>query len=170
VNNGDGTLTDNQTGLMWELKTGTPSGSFCSGGASADDVNNCYMWSLSGTAADGSLFTSFLATLNGGDYYSPAAGQDVSNGPTACFANHCDWRIPTIAELNTIIETSAPGCGSGSACIDPAFGPAQASYYWSSSLAGVPDFMWGVNFLNGGDFDNGYKLNTDYARAVRSGR
>jgi hypothetical protein len=104
VNNGDGTLTDNQTGLMWELQT-----SACSGEITC--VNNSYSWSSSGTAADGTLFTNFLATLNGGDYTSPAAGQDVSNGPTACFANHCDWRIPTIAELNTIIETSAPGCG-----------------------------------------------------------
>jgi hypothetical protein len=170
VNNGDGTLTDHQTGLMWELKTGTPSGSVCSGGG-ADDVNNCYKWSSSGTAADGSLFTAFLATLNGGDYTSPSAGQDVSNGPTACFANHCDWRIPTIAELNTILEASAPSCGSGPPCIDPAFGPTQASFYWSSSsLAGNPGFAWDVYFGNGFVGGYGFKTNGYYARAVRSGR
>jgi hypothetical protein len=163
VNNGDGTLTDHQTGLMWELKT-----SACSGEITC--VNNQYTWSSSATASDGSLFTSFLATLDGGDYASLSAGQDVSNGPTPCFANHCDWRIPTIAELNTIIETSAPGCTTGSPCIDPAFGPTQASNYWSSSSwAGDPNGAWFVNFFNG----NVSLLNkTDgiYARAVRSGR
>jgi hypothetical protein len=133
-------------------------------------VNNSYSWSSSGTAADGTLFTNFLATLNGGDYTSPSAGQDVSNGPSACFANHCDWRIPTIAELNTIIETSAPGCGSVSACIDPAFGPTQASFYWSSSsLAGSPFGAWGV-FFSGGNVGNYSKTFDNYARAVRSGR
>jgi hypothetical protein len=163
VNNGDGTLTDNQTGLMWELQT-----SACGGEITC--VNNRYSCSSSGTAADGTLFTNFLATLNGGDSYSPSAGQDVSNGPTACYANHCDWRIPTIAELNTIIEASAPGCGSGSACIDPAFGPTQASNYWScSSLAGNPNYAWYAIFFNG-DVLYGGKADGYYARAVRSGR
>ncbi|MGA9026078.1 MAG: DUF1566 domain-containing protein [Steroidobacteraceae bacterium] len=174
VNNGDGTLTDNQTELMWELKTGTPSSTLCSGGATADDVNNCYSWSSSGTAADGTLFTTFLATLNGGDYYSPSAGQDVSDGPTACFANHCDWRIPTIAELQAIIETSAAGCYPFSqiACIDSAFGSTKASCYWSSSeFAVYPTIAWYVCFDKGPStfvLDN-YKTNVVYARAVRSG-
>jgi hypothetical protein len=161
VNNGDGTLTDNQTGLMWELET-----SACGGEITC--VNNQYTWSSSGTAADGTLFTNFLASLNGGDYTSPAAGQDVSNGPTACFANHCDWRIPTIAELNTIIETSAPGCGSGSPCIDPAFGPTQGSYYWSSSsLPPPPGSAWGINFFSGYVGNAGKAGDDLYARAVR---
>jgi hypothetical protein len=163
VNNGDGTLTDHQTGLMWELKT-----SACSGEITC--VNNEYTWSTGDNNPDGTLYTSFLATLNGGDYTSPSAGQDVSNGPTACFANHCDWRIPTIAEWNTIIETSAPGCGSGSACIDPAFGPTQASDYWSSSSwAGGPIDAWNVYFGNGNVGGN-VKTYDNYARAVRSGR
>jgi hypothetical protein len=163
VANGDGTLTDHQSGLMWELQTTT-----CSGEITC--VKNEYVWSSSGTAADGTLYTSFLATLNGGDYMSPSAGQDVSNGPTACFANHCDWRIPTIAELNTIIEASAPGCGSGSACIDPAFGPTQASGYWSaSSWAGNPGIAWGVYF-GYGTVGYSYETGLLYSRAVRSGR
>ena len=65
--------------------------------------SNLYQWTLSGTAADGSLFETFLATLNGGDYYSPSVGQDVSAGVGTCLANHCDWRIPTVAELQTIV-------------------------------------------------------------------
>src|SRR5579862_2365155 len=49
VDNGDGTLTDTQTGLMWEQKTGTPGGSVdcatttCS---NPEDVNNAYEWCI----------------------------------------------------------------------------------------------------------------------------
>jgi hypothetical protein len=169
VVNGDGTLTDHQTGLMWEITTSACSGEYTC-------VNNEYEWSASGADADGSLFTSFLATLNGGVYYSTANRQDVSTGPGACFANHCDWRIPTIAELDTIIDTSAPGCGSGSPCIDPAFGPTQPSYvlyhfYWAStSLPYTPSYNAWI-----ADFDTGLpsqwrKTDDWYARAVRSAR
>jgi hypothetical protein len=165
VVNGDGTLTDNQTGLMWELLTTT-----CGGEITC--YNDVYRWTASGTAADGTLFTSFLATLNGGDSYSPSAGQDVSNGPSACFANHCDWRNPTIAEFNTIIETGAPGCSSSTApCIDAAFGPTQAFAYWSSSSSVVdPHGVWAVTFFNG-EVGNFYsKIPAMYARAVRTAR
>ena len=72
VNNGDGTLTDNLTGLMWELATGTVGGTQTS---DVKDVNAQYSWSSSGTAADGTMFTIFIAGLNGGGYYSPSAGQ-----------------------------------------------------------------------------------------------
>src|SRR5437870_7883095 len=58
VDNGDGTVTDNQTGLQWEQKV---TGSSC-----LHCVDDTYIWSGSGTAPDGTAFTSFLATLNGG--------------------------------------------------------------------------------------------------------
>jgi hypothetical protein len=134
--------------------------------------SNLYQWTLSGTAADGSLFETFLATLNGGDYYSPSVGQDVSAGVGTCLANHCDWRIPTVAELQTIVELSASGCGSGSPCIDPAFGPTQAAFYWSSSSFGAAGLSaWWVYFPNGiaGLQPKMVPLNI-YARAVRGGR
>jgi Protein of unknown function (DUF1566)/Collagen triple helix repeat (20 copies) len=162
--NGDGTLTDNQTGLMWEMQT-----SACSGEVTC--YTNTYSWSSSGSAADGTLFTGFLAGLNGGDYYSPSAGQDVSAGPGSCFAKHCDWRMPTVVELQTIVDLSASGCSSGSPCIDPAFGPTQALTYWSTSaVAGDSNHAWVVGFLASGLLDAFAKSYNDPARAVRSGR
>src|SRR6059058_1782366 len=53
VDNGDGTVTDNQTGLQWEQKVAVSSCLHC--------VNDTYIWSSSGTAPDGTAFTSFLA-------------------------------------------------------------------------------------------------------------
>ena len=160
VANGDGTVTDNQTGLMWEMQT-----TACTGEVTC--YTNVYSWSLTGTAADGTLYTTFLATLNGGDYYSPSAGLDVSNGSEgACFANHCDWRIPNITELLSILSTSY--CPT---CIDPAFGPTQPLYYWSSSsLPNALNFSWAVSFYNGYVDTGGGKANSIYARAVRSSR
>ena len=153
VDNGDGTVTDNKTGLMWEKKDGTCTvrGVHCSG--------NAYGWSASGTAADGTLFTSFLATLN----------SDVSSsGASTCFANHCDWRIPNIVEIQGILLTAYP-CAS-THCIDPTFGPTQPSPYWSSSsLAGDPFNAWEVYFSNG-LVSNDLKTGGIFARAVRGGR
>src|SRR5712692_6064603 len=68
VDNSDGTITDNQTGLMWEKKTGTlGNATLCldpTDCPNPHDVNNAYIWTnifIPGdTAPDGSLFTNFL--------------------------------------------------------------------------------------------------------------
>jgi Protein of unknown function (DUF1566)/D-alanyl-D-alanine carboxypeptidase len=121
---------------MWEKKT--PAGS---GGV--DDVNNKYTWCASGgcpspsNLADGTVFTLFLATLNNGANQkdSPSGGDSPITG---CFANHCDWRLPSIVELKSIFDRNrAAGCATGEKLglprIDPAFGPTQANSYWSAT-------------------------------------
>src|SRR5437762_3089789 len=158
VDNGDGTVTDNQTGLMWEKKTGTVG---TPNPSDVHDVNNSYTWS--GVSPyqnpDGTLFTTFLATLN-----LDASGA----GSSTCFANHCDWRIPNIVELQGILLAPFP-CGT-SPCIDSTLGPTQASNYWSSSsLAGHPSEAWFVYFGIGLVSLDG-KTGGLHARAVRGGR
>ena len=158
VGGGDGTVTDCTTGLMWELKD-----TACATG-DVHCVNNPYTWSGAsyGTTniQDGTLFTQFLTTLN----------TDASaDGINTCFANHCDWRIPNIAELRGILLAPYP-C-TVVPCIDPAFGPTQASLYWSSSsIAGGPGIAWGVYFSVGFVGNGIFKYNGYYARAVRGGR
>jgi hypothetical protein len=99
-------VTDRLTGLQWEQKTDD---------ASVHDKDNFHSWSTIPPAADGTAFTSFLTTLNGG-----------------CFAGQCDWRLPTLLELQTILLEPYP-CTT-SPCIDQAvFGPTAVNGYWSAT-------------------------------------
>jgi hypothetical protein len=83
------------------------------------------------------------------------------------FAGHCDWRLPTLEELRTLVDLTAPGCGTGSPCIDATFGPSNRPYYWSSArVAFNASFAWVEEFNYGGStlFP---RTGTTYARAVR---
>ena len=146
--NGDDTVSDLNTGLMWEKQTGTVGGTST---GRVDDVNNTY------TLADGTpplmpptgvtAFTVFLGTLNGVAPYNSG-----SPGPiTGCFASHCDWRLPSIVELQAIVDTSAIGCSAETGpCIDPTFGPTQSGLYWATTtVADSPDGAWAVYFKEG---------------------
>jgi len=147
VDNEDGTVTDNLTGLQWEQKTDD---------ATVHDKDNFYAWSAGGggfTAADGAAFTGLLAALNNG----------------GCFAGQCDWRLPTFAELQSILLEAYP-CVTHP-CIDQdVFGPTTAGVYWSdTSSTGNLDSAWRVNFYDG-NVSNAFKgFDFYYVRAVRGG-
>ncbi len=119
---GDGTVVDMLTGLEWEQKTSD---------GSVHDKDNVYTWSFATAAADGTAFTDFLAALN----------------EPPCFAGQCDWRLPTRAELQTIVH----GPCATPPCIDQdAFGPTGPDFQWSSTTnpTGI-GFAWGVQFATG---------------------
>jgi hypothetical protein len=158
VDNLEGTVSDTQTGLMWEQKT-TALGS---GQNAADphDVDNFYTWSNGGSDPDGTVFTDFLPELN--DCES-TDGTIITGG----FAGYCDWRLPTSAELQGIVDLTATGCAAGNPCIDASFGPTIASVYWSSTTySGTPGRAWSVYFYDGIPFTD-LKTLTFYVRAVR---
>jgi hypothetical protein len=100
----------------------------------------------------------------------------VGDGTTQSggFAGHCDWRLPTIAELRTIADTTVQGCGNGTPCINPIFGPTVVgvpnSLYWSAtpSVADV-NFIITVTFSNG-SLASAQRLAGEFARAVRGGK
>ncbi len=154
VDNGDGTVTDNLTGLVWEEKTNKDG---IANLADPHDADNRY--ALSSNAAgnpDGSAFTNFLATLN-----------------TTAFAGHTDWRLPTVVELRTILASPFQ-CSVGPPCVDAAFNNGtssytQSGYYWSSSFF-TPSvgFAWFVNF-NGGAVNLSSTTFQYGVRAVRGG-
>jgi hypothetical protein len=170
TDNGDGTVCDSQTGLMWEKKTGavgtavqclTPEACL-----DPHDVKNSYTWNQSAepfTEPTGTLYSSFLERLN--DLKTPVDGT-----ATPCFAGHCDWRVPTVGELRSILQAPGPLC-TVNPCIAAGFpGPTQASSYWSSSsLASIPTSAWLVGFSFGsvGTINKAFDF---HARAVRGGR
>ena len=147
ADNGDGTVTDYDTGLQWERKSGVPAGLCALGHLHC--VNVLYDWS------DAQAF----------------AGGESDDGSTLspCFAGHCDWRLPTIAELQGILDVNAPGCGGGSPCIDPIFGPTRAGIYWSSTTnASGTSGAWRLNF-GAGVLGTSDKDSENFVRVVRDG-
>ena len=163
VDNGDGTVTDHVTGLTWEKKTDEVV-------PDIHDVDVKYAWSTGPDDPDGTAFTVFLDTLNGGD--GGVGDCDSSDGVTQSggFAGHCDWRVPTIAELQTILLEPYP-C-STDPCIDTdVFGPTVSELYWSSTRStAYPDSAWTVFFADDGyAFDDAFKTDEWHVRAVRGG-
>src|SRR5579862_1836029 len=136
VDNGDGTVSDLNTGLQWEKKDNMDG---TNNYADPHDAENLYTWSTGDNAGDGTLYTDFLAKLNNG----ASADGGASTPITGCFAGHCDWRLPSIVELQGIVDAMQGVCGGGSgACIDPAFGPTRPVLYWSSTSLADPRIAW----------------------------
>ena len=151
----DGTVTDNQTGLMWQQTDDA-------GGLT--DKDNTYAWSTGSNAADGTAFTEFLSGLNVLD--GPGASSSAGPTDTGCYAGHCGWRIPLIEELTIILD-----CSFGNPCIDQSvFGATNAlPRYWSASTDfNSSDRALVVDFANGDRifWDKGDNLRV---RAVRGG-
>ena len=166
LDNGDGTITDNNTGLMWEKKDSS---------IGIHNKDTTYTWSNTGTAADGTAFTDFLVKLN----------------TPPCFAEHCDWRLPNSggtagspsgepAELESILTVPPPCTGPAHPCVPPVFNTGctpgctvtgcsctQSNWYWSATPdAGGPLGAWIVPF---NDFFVGTTAKTapNSVRAVR---
>jgi hypothetical protein len=123
VDNGDETITDTMTGLMWEKKT-----SAVGSGPSSFDVRE-FDYRYTGDLA----IIEYVYRLNG---WLIAFANDTA------FVRHTDWRIPTMQELQSIVEPAAPGR------INAAFGANAPASYWTSSkrLFGPTAVPWYVSF------------------------
>ena len=130
--NGDGTVTDAASGLMWEQKTDD-------GGPG--DKDDAY-------TMDGSL--SWVASLN-----------------TAAYLGYRDWRLPTIKELDAIVDLTR----TTSPSIDMSFFPiTNWSHYRSSTIdASATGNAWCIYFTSGYDAERDRGFNS-YVRAVRGGQ
>jgi hypothetical protein len=139
------TIFDYQTGLEW-VKTDDAGG--------LTDKDRTFTWSASGVAADGTVFTEYLAGLNAAKY-----------------AGHDDWRLPTNTlpnlplgqrpELSGIVDCAF------TPCIDPTFGPMGGSIYWSSTTNPHADEFALMTVFDTGVSSDIAKTTAAHARAVR---
>jgi len=154
VDNGDGTISDYETGLTWEKK---------SDDGSIHDKDDRYTWSTGFPYDfDGTVRTRFLVALNSG----------------GGFAGHRDWRLPTREELQSIVDYADPIPPIVNPVFDTACAPSCTvtscsctvlNYYWSSStVAPNPGYAWIVYFIHG-TVSAGVKPNEYHVRAVRTG-
>ena len=146
-------VRDNFTGLVWEVKDSQDGVKDYS---NLHDSDNIYGWYNSNPAANGG---------NPGLLWSETNGENFINELNSTwFGGHDDWRLPTIQELSTIIESRVPDPS-----IKKGYFPAtMPSGYWSSTTcASYPHSAWLVYF-NGGDVEHDHKSYGYYLRAVRN--
>ena len=160
IDNGNGTLTDTSSGLVWLQNAN------CTDTAGGIAKPNGYLnW------ADAQTWSNALAS-------GPCSLSDGSHAG--------EWRLPSIDELKSLMcRPGAPawmynGC-DGSNSYNPAgaypfqwlttqgFSAVQGNFYWSSSTyPGYPDFAWGVDMFGG--YVGTAKYGNYYVWPVRGGQ
>jgi hypothetical protein len=145
TNNGNGTVKDNNTGLMWQrCSVGQNNDSTCSGGAST------YNW--------------YQATGEVDSTYNPSGSRYENVCGSLNLGGYSDWRLPSKKELITIVDYAISYPGT---TINTTYFPNTiASSYWSSTNA---DYAWSVSF-GVGDVDYWSECNFMHVRCVRGGK
>jgi hypothetical protein len=135
-------VLDNQTGLVWELKTDDDG---------VHDKDKTYRWGGRGAEQIGEkFFDDWNALIDG------------SNSEKLC--GFSDWRVPTIDELKTLVAAGA------NPAIDTSFFPLTlAKPYWSvSAYKNYPEHGQTVHFETGASYYyNGYRGDSLPLRLVR---
>ena len=122
IDNGNGTITDLKTGLMWKQCLEGVSGSSCGRG-----VPDTFTWQKA---------------LQRPGVINNAGG----------FAGYTDWRLPNIKELISLIEEQCafPAINLARFPNTPTSADTPTSYIWSGSPGtAFSDSAWYVNFGNG---------------------
>ena len=144
VDNGDGTITDVPTGLMWEK---------LSDDGSIHDFGNSHPWAQA--------FSVHVAGLNSANF----AGHSDWRLPNVNELHSLARYGAFVFAVDPIFYT---GCASG--CTVTTCSCAQPDFYWSSTTyQSSPGLAWGVSFTDVGVLGAQYKVNSAHVRAVRGG-
>ena len=159
TDNGNGTITDNTTGLMWEKK---------SSDGSLHDMSQTYTWE--------SAFA-FIAQLNAGSGFAGHTDWRLPNAKELQSIVNFENFTPAVSPaFNTgcMAACTVLTCSCTAWTLEP--GANTPFGYWSSTtVSRAHRLAWFVNFVDGnvvaGDTgDHGFKDFTMGVRAVRGGR
>ena len=140
TDNGDGTITDSTTGLVWDK---------CSRGQVWD--NTTPPGTCTGTASTH-------------DWAAALAQATAANA--ASHRGQADWRLPNRTELESLVQINAVS----PAIDGTYFPATPSNWYWTSTtFAPNPALAWDVYFGNGNS-NGSDKSSTDHVRLVRSGQ
>jgi hypothetical protein len=147
TDNGSGTVTDNNTDLMWQK---------CSAGQTND--TDC-----SGTAL---TYNWYQATGTYHDSYNPSSQTICGALNSSNFAGYQDWRLPSALELQTIVDYSIASLSPS--IMAASFPNTQVDYYWSTSTDPYHlSYAWHVHFGSGIVNRDSRSSSTNYVRCVR---
>lgn len=167
--NRNGTITDRNTGFVWEKK---------SADGSIHDRDNLYTWD--------EAFSVHAATLNTISANDETVGCSANAdcmaagvGGKCGFARKRDWRVPNVKELQSIVnyEVFSPSVSPefhNNTCVADATvltgSCTVASFYWSSTTRRLdPTDAWSVDFGSGFVGAGGKGIFFLRVRAVRGG-
>ncbi len=149
TDNGNGTVTDTVTGLMWDqcawgqTFNASATGGKCAGGGTVG--NN---W-----GATTQTWPASLALAN--------------TANAASHRGYTGWRLPNRTELESLVDitkATAPAIDGTAFPNTP-----TSAFFWSSTVyAPSPAYAWFVPFFNGGT--DGFQSNPYHVRLVRSGQ
>jgi hypothetical protein len=140
VDNGDGTVSDLDTLLVWEKKT-------------VANVDATVSWAV---AASEAVSATTGTSANGEQFLGSLGGRQ-------------DWRLPSVIELATIVDFNPVACGNGGTCIGAVFGPTRLGAYWAITTdQNDAAKAWIISFADG-SLDVTAKSGTAAVRAVRGG-
>ena len=140
TDNGNGTVTDTTTGLVWDK---------CSRGQTWDNTTP------PGTCTGAASTHAWAAAL-----------AEAIAANTASHRGHTDWRLPNSTELESLVKIDAASPAMDGA----AFPNTPSNWFWSSTTyTPYPAYAWYVNFNDGYTLASD-KANTGHVRLVRSGQ
>ena len=144
TDNGDGTITDNKTGLVWEK---------LSNDGSVHDVDSTYRWDKA--------FSQKVAALNAATF----AGHNDWRVPNR-------FELETLLNLGASIPVVYPAfdadCSQGCTVLTCSCTTMQSSYWSSTTWGGSQGEAYTLDFYGGG-VDSNPKTLSLYVRAVRGG-
>jgi len=157
---------DNVTGLLWEVKTssGLRSSTHTYSWYSVDATTNGGNPGSLGANSCGSTLSSYANQCNTANYVVAV------NAIAPALCGYSDWRLPSLRELQSLVDFSVPATGGAPTIDANYFSNTDASgYYTTASNYWSPTASWVLTFSSG-KFGNNLKSASNHVRLVRGGQ